>query len=114
MKVFPKTQVMINAAPFHMSFRRFLSPKVAAFWRLTISFNWGWRHLPGVPDTAEGVAAIGVAFGVDGRNCAAICREWEQKEEKGVVTKNKKTILYLRVSEATSENREELTTITKA
>lgn len=68
-----KTHVTAKAPPFHESFLRFLSPKVDASWRLTISLSWGWRHLPGVPDTSEIGAPVGVgAFGVEGRDWEAI------------------------------------------
>lgn len=39
LRVPPKTNVVTKAPPFQRTLRRFLSLKVAAFWRRTISFN---------------------------------------------------------------------------
>jgi hypothetical protein len=79
LKVSPKPQIDINAAPFHSNFRTFLSPKVAAFCRRTISFSWGWRHLPGVPDPSWGVATPEAGFGVEGNDGVAI--EVDKREQ---------------------------------
>lgn len=83
----PKTQVIKSALPFHTNLFTSLSPKVAAFWRLTISLSWGWRHFPGVPEPSEGVVATGAALGVEGADCVAIYRVSsnviECKESKG-------------------------------
>lgn len=65
---------MTRAPLFHRNLLKFLSPKVEASCRFTISLNWGWRHFPGVPDVELGVtaaAAVG-ALGVEGRDWTAI------------------------------------------
>jgi hypothetical protein len=79
-------QVAAKAPPFHRSLLRFLSPKVEASCRLTISLSCGWRHFPGVPDAEPG-ATTGVAgLGVDGRDWEAIDkvvgRKWGNSVEK--------------------------------
>lgn len=73
-KEFPKTQEIRRAPPFQINLFTSLSLKVAAFWRLTISLSWGWRHFPGVPEPSDGDVAAGVALGVEGPDCVAIYR----------------------------------------
>ena len=68
----PKIQVASKAAPFHRTLLILLSPNVPAFCRLTISFNCGWRHFPGVRDSSEVGAGEDVALGVDGADREAI------------------------------------------
>lgn len=51
--VFLKSHVDNRAPPLQRMFRRFRSLNIAAFRRLDISSNFGWRHVPG---EGEGVA----------------------------------------------------------
>lgn len=77
-----------RAPPFQINLFTSLSLKVAAFWRLTISLSWGWRHFPGVPEPSEGEGAAEAALGVEGADCVAIYRASSRRnlqveEEKG-------------------------------
>lgn len=100
--MFPKTQVITKATPFHSSFFTSLSPNVVAFWRLTTSLSWGWRHLPGVPDPSEARAAAGAALGVEGADCVAIGRVQQTREEKSRSRKIQSRSCDLGISECPS------------
>lgn len=92
--MFPKTQVITKATPFHSSFRTSLSPNVVAFWRLTTSLSWGWRHLPGVPVPSEARAAAGAALGVEGADCVAIDRS-RTTNKRREIAEQEDTIMQL-------------------